>query len=369
VLKSGMLSLDDNRTYDRLDPAGMRRRLRDLPRQCEEAWSQANALAMPEHWQSNDKVVIGGMGGSAIAGDLVADLASLQKTVPITVVRDFHFPFSFNHNSLFIGCSHSGNTEETLSLFRQVLQQQARVLAIAGDGALAEESRAQGVPLLTINALGEPRSAVGYNLMLLLGALRRLGVVNTSDDDVRRAIAALRRQIAQLSEEVPTEHNPAKQLARELVGRLIVVYGGGIFSGMARRWKTQFNENAKAWAFFETAPELLHNTVEAYHSSPGINSDKIVLVLEPSSVVAELKSRYQVVTELLHRENIPYRALAGIDGPLLAQLLTMLNLGDYVSYYLALLQGVNPAPTPAIDLGKRLLGDGLTDEGRKMKGE
>jgi glucose/mannose-6-phosphate isomerase len=364
-----MHNLDNDRIYDRLDSTGMRHRIRRLPFQCEEAWSQANALALPEHWQFNNKVVIGGMGGSAIAGDLVADLASLQKTVPVIVVRDFHLPFILDRNSLFIGCSYSGNTEETLSLFRQAMQQQARVLTIAGGGVLAEEARAQNIPLLTINAPGEPRSAVGYNLMLLLGALRRLSLVNTSDDDMQRAVAALRRQIAQLGEEVPTENNPAKQLAHELKDKLIVVYGGGIFSGVARRWKTQHNENAKVWAFFETAPELLHNAVEAYDSSPGVNPDKIILVLQPNSDSEELKSRYRVVTELLHRKAIPHRVLTEADSPPLAQLLTMLNLGDYVSYYLALLQGVNPAPTPILDLGKRLLGDASTDEGRKTDDE
>jgi glucose/mannose-6-phosphate isomerase len=363
VLNLDMHSLDIDRIYDRLDPTGLRRRLRDLPRQCEEAWLQANALALPERWQSNDKVVIGGMGGSAIAGDLVADLSSLQKSVPIIVVRDFHLPFSLDGDSLFIGCSYSGNTEETLSLFRQALQQRARVLAIASGGVLMEEARAQNVPLLTIDAPGEPRSAVGYNLMLLLGALGRLGLVNTSDDDVRCAVTALRRHIAHLGEEVPTKDNPAKQLAQELNDKLIVVYGGGIFSGAARRWKTQLNENAKVWAFFETAPELLHNAVEAYNSSPALNKDKMVLVLQPSSGAAELKSRYRAVLGLLHQQDIMHRVLEGADGPPLAQLLTILNLGDYVSYYLALLQGVNPAPTPAIDLGKRLLSDALTDEG------
>jgi glucose/mannose-6-phosphate isomerase len=361
-------SLDDNRIYDRLDPTGMRHRIRGLPSQCEEAWGRAGAVALPEEWEAgNIQVVIGGMGGSAIAGDLVADLASLQRTVPIIVVRDFHLPFRLGQNSLFIGCSYSGNTEETLSLFRQSLQQHARVLAIEGGGVLAEEARAQNVPLLTINAPGEPRSAVGYNLMLLLGALRRLGLVSTSDDDVRSAVEALHQQIAQLGEDVPTQDNPAKQLAQELVGRLMVVYGGGIFSGMARRWKTHFNENAKTWAFFETAPELLHNAVEAFDTSLSANLDKIVLVLQPNSDSEELKSRYRVVTELLHRKDIPHRVLAGVDTPPLAQVLTMLSLGDYVSYYVALLQGVNPAPTPTLDLGKRLLSDALTDEGRETK--
>jgi glucose/mannose-6-phosphate isomerase len=294
------------------------------------------------------------MGGSAIAGDLVADLASLQATVPIWVVRDFQFPFALDEHSLVIVCSYSGNTAETLSMFRQGLKAGARVMVVTGGGLLAKEAKAQGIPHLHVSIPGEPRSAVGYTLLLLLASLHRLGLVETSEDDVQAATAGLRQQALQLGEEVPARNNPAKQLALELEGKLILIYGGGIFSGVARRWKTQFNENAKAWAFFETIPELLHNSIEAYTASPGIAERTKVLLLQPDTGAEQVRDLYRVVAHLLQQSGISYRDLDGRGGRPLKQLLSMLLLGDYVSYYLAMLNGVDPSPTPTISKAKTL---------------
>lgn len=348
--------LDSNDTYVTLDPSGLRHRLQDLARQCQEAWASCSTLELPGHWRAVNKVVIGGMGGSAIAGDLVIDLAaSKQSAVPFMLVRDFSLPFKLDNNCLFIACSYSGTTEETLSLFRQALTQGASVLAVTGGGTLAKEAGAAGIPLLYINSSGEPRSAVGYNLMLLLGALNKAGIMVTKDEDVQSAVAALEEQIARCSQEIPSTKNPAKLLAQELVDKLIVVYGGGLFSALARRWKTQLNENAKAWAYFETIPELLHNSVEAFHSSFADGKNINVLALQQGEAGKELDVRYDAVAGLLHRGNIPHRVLKAAGHSPLAQLLSMLVLGDFVSYYLALLKGVDPSPTPLLQLGKELL--------------
>jgi glucose/mannose-6-phosphate isomerase len=348
--------LDVEATFTRLDPTGLRNRQRALPDHCREAWQQAKGLSTPEEWSTINKVVIGGMGGSAIAGDLVADLAALQQSLPVLVVRDFSLPFRLDQNSLFIGCSHSGSTEETLSLFRQARQQNAQILAVAGGGVLLAEAASDGIPSLTINAPGEPRSAVGYNLMLLLGALNNCGIAKTDQSEVETTIAALQALVSQLSEGVPAKGNPAKQIAQELPGKLILVYGGGFFTGMARRWKTQLNENAKAWAFFETLPELLHNSVESFNTTPKSLQDKYVLVLKPNTENKDLESRYRVIAELLKQKDIPHRIIDAGQAPPLSQMLNMLILGDYVSYYLAMLRGIDPSPIPAISLGKELIG-------------
>ena len=355
--QSSLVDLESEASYAQLDASGMRQRLRALPEQCRAAWQQAASLAPPQSWDCVDRIVVGGMGGSAIAGDLVGDLAALQGAVPVTVIRDFRLPFNLDPKSLFIACSHSGETEETLALFHQAQRQGTPLLAVAGGGGLANEAASAGVPLLIINAPGEPRSAVGYNLMLLLGALAVGGIVKIDQSQVETAIAGLEAQIGRLAEDVREKDNVAKQMARELVGRLVVVYGGGLFTGMARRWKTQLNENAKAWAFHESIPELLHNSVEAFDAPGPVAQDKMALVLKPSTDSAQLEGRYKVVLELLRLKNIPHRIVEATPGPPLAQQLSMLALGDYVSYYLALLQGIDPSPVPAIDLGKDLSND------------
>ncbi len=351
-----MADLNNSGSYSSLDPSGLRHRIRDLPRHCEQAWQRAQSFDFPWIGEPIEQVVIGGMGGSAIAGDLVADLASQQPVVPIKVVRGFDLPVALNEHSLAVLCSYSGNTEETLSLFRQARMTGARVLVVAGGGALREEAVGRGIPVLEIDAPGEPRSAVGYNLMLLLGALDRLGVVATAEQELQQAISAVDRQNSTMGEGVVTSDNPAKQLATDLVGKMVIVVSGGLFTGVGRRWKSQFNENAKAWAFFEELPELLHNTVEAFRGVSGEGQDLFVLLLQPGAVNPDLLDRYSVVAELVKNSGLQFRTLEAVNGSPLAQMLAMLSFGDWVSYYLALLKDVDPSATPAIELGKETLG-------------
>jgi glucose/mannose-6-phosphate isomerase len=192
--------------------------------------------------------------------------------------------------------------------------------------------------------------------MLLLGVFHRLGLAQTAQGEVDAALVAVRRLLSQIVEEVPARDNPAKKLAGELQGKLAVVTGGGIFSGLARRWKTQFNENAKSWAFFEAIPEVLHNAVEAYGTPSEVAGHVVVLVLQPM-MEEPLARRYRVLTRLLEERCVPHRVLQEGEGPPLAQVLSMLLLGDYTSYYLALLNGVDPSPTHTIDLAKQWLSD------------
>jgi len=354
-VKTIMPDLDNPNIYTSLDPSGLGTRLAELPEQCSEAWTQVKGVELPDLAQAKDHVVICGMGGSAIAGDLAADLAEAQAGLPITVVRDFRMPFTPHVRTLVAVCSYSGETQETLSLFQQAVDAGSSVVAVTGGGSLARLAGEGGIPILNVNTKGEPRSAVGYNLMLLLGLLQRLGLVETKDSDVHSAVEAIKQQIAVLNPDRPTESNLAKQIALELCGRLPLICGGGIFRGVARRWKTQLNENSKIWAFFETIPELLHNTVESFRTPSADGPSITALVLEPGDGTSEAVSRYRLVPEMLKRRGIPHRTLQGSGESPLSQLLGMLILGDYVSYYLALLQGIDPSPNPGIDEAKELL--------------
>lgn len=290
-----------------------------------------------------------------MAGDLASDLAATQGTVPILVVRDPHLPFVIDGRTLFVACSYSGDTEETLSLFDQAARAQARMLAMGSGGALAQKATDNNVPFLPVDITTEPRCAVGYNLMLILGALRQVGLLKLEEEEVLGAVEALARRVSALKENVPLAENPAKQLALALHGKLVVMYGSGLFSGVARRWKSQINENAKAWAFYETVPELLHNSVEAYPSRSPVADRVMVLLLQPGVDEAGYARHITVVADLLRRNNLPHRVLVGEDDSPLAQILNMLLLGDYVSLYLAMLSGVDPSPNPSITVAKGLM--------------
>ncbi|PKB73010.1 MAG: hypothetical protein BZY75_04105 [SAR202 cluster bacterium Io17-Chloro-G7] len=368
--------IDDKGTYSRVDPSGLRHRLRAIPDQCLAAWQSSQKLSLPGAWSSGSKVVVGGMGGSAMAGDLAADLAAsklssastLAPRVPILVVRDLAFPFSLDQGTIFIASSYSGNTEETIALFDQAVKAKARTIAIGSGGKLSQRARNAGVPLLHIDVSSEPRTAVAYNLMLILGVLSGLRLLDLDEDEATSAISSVSHNASVWSEDVPAVDNPAKRIALELMDNLIIVYGSGLFSGMARRWKSQFNENAKMWSFYEVLPELLHNSVEAF-ASP-IGQPAMALILDPltkddvtsgavvrkpgvDSTIHERHNR--VILETLANHDIPRMVLNGDGSSPLARILNMLLLGDYVSYYLALLRGVDPSPNPSINAAKELL--------------
>ena len=351
------LDLDRPESFSQTDRSGIGRRIRTLPDQCRVAWQRGIEYSYPQGWSSSESVTICGMGGSAIAGDLISGLAANQNSPPFQVVRGFEFPFRLDSRSLVIVCSFSGDTRETISLFHHALDAGARIIVAAGGGLIAREAAEKDITLLEVDITGEPRSAVGYNLMLLVAALSRLGVWDTSPADVNASIEAVAIQAERLAEDRPGRENPAKEMALQLHEKLVVVYGGGLFSGLARRWKTQLNENGKVWAWHEEIPELLHNAVEAYGSMPHIKENLAAVLLQPLVDDDPAIGHYQAASELLKTNDIPLHLVqpeANLSP--LGQLLTTMILGDYVSYYLAIMQGVDPSPTPKIILGKEYLG-------------
>ena len=348
--------LDQPKSFLSVDRSGLGGRIRTLPQQCQAAWRQGMATSYPPEWASSENITVCGMGGSAIAGDLLSGLMAAQKGVPVRVIREFDFPFKIDPSSLIIVCSYSGDTRETISLFHQAKAADARIIVAAGGGTLAQEAAGAGIPLLKVDIPGEPRSAVGYNLMLLLAALNKLGLWSISEADVTVSIEALATLANRLAEDRPSHDNPAKELASQLHEKLVMVCGGGLFSGLARRWKTQLNENGKLWAWYEEIPELLHNAVEAYGSRSEIKKCLSAVMLRPDLEDDPAAAHYQVAEELLKSNAIPLHLVQPPEGlPPLGQLLTTMIMGDYVSYYLAILQGVDPSPTPNILLGRERL--------------
>ena len=359
-----MNDLDDRSVYERMDPSGLHRRLQALPSQCRQAWQEAWRTEVPGHWRQCTEVIVAGMGGSAITGDLVSDLAGPSSPMPIRIVRDFRIPGLLTGNTagpgykpgqLVVVCSFSGETEETLAMFDLARSAGVAMAAITGGGTLGHRAAEAGIPMMTVGAPGEPRSAVGYNLMLLASLLYRIGVLRVSDKEVQDAVEAAESMVSQVGIEVPAKGNQAKLLAKELVSRLVLVYGGGNLSGMALRWKSQINENGKSWAFAELLPELLHNSVESFPNGQEIRQLTTALLLRPHQTTPELGRRYEVLGEILDRSGIESRMFTGVAGGPLAQSLSMIVLGDYISYYMGLLNGIDPSETPNIDISKKQL--------------
>ncbi len=221
---------------------------------------------------------------------------------------------------------------------------------------LATEARERGQPLFTVNFRGEPRSALGYSFIVPMVVLIKLGLLADKSREIDEAVGLLTGLVSELGEECPSASNPAKGLAKELLGHLIVVYGSGIFCAVARRWKTQFNENSKVWAFFELLPEVHHNSVVGYSLPAEVRERAFVLLLKPPLLDSKIEERYQVTQELLRQEGVAHRRIEGWGSSAFGQMLSVVLLGDYVNYYLAILQGIDPSPVATIDFIKSRMG-------------
>ncbi|MDP2725959.1 MAG: bifunctional phosphoglucose/phosphomannose isomerase [Dehalococcoidia bacterium] len=350
-----MHPLDDPNTYTRLDPSGMLERIRDLPAQCRQAWSQAASLALPPEYRQADQVVVLGMGGSAIGGDLLRDAVAHECPVPVRVLRDYTLPADVGAKALVIGSSYSGETEETLAAFQEASRRGCRLAVVAGGGRLQTEAQNRGLPLLSIQYQGEPRAVLGYSFFLLLGLLHRLGLVGDKSKELEDMVRVLESLNLRLRPEVPLALNPAKELASKIQGHLVVVYGAGFLEGVARRWKGQMNENAKSWAFFEVFPELNHNAVVGYDLPRNLAERILVVLLHSDLLHPRIKRRYRITQEIMERKGISFQVVPSEGNTLLGHMMSSVIIADHVSYYLALLNGVDPSPVEVISFLKERL--------------
>lgn len=352
------MHLDDPEAIRRLDSNSMLERIRELPHQCTAAWEQSQTLALPPDYGSVDDVTIVGMGGSAIGGALLQGLVADECEIPISVVRDYALPtFVQGPNSLVIASSYSGNTEETLSCFEQAQARNARTLAITTGGKLAELAYEAGAPVVQFDYESQPRAAIGYSLTLLLGVSHQLGLIRDYAADVAESAKVMDAWQQEIDIGVPQARNSAKKLAGRIEGSLPVIYGAGFLAAVANRWKTQFNENAKHWAFFEVLPELNHNAVVGLGIPDVIRDTSVALMLRSARDPKRIQERWDVTRELLSREGVTAEEIHGRGETPLTQMLSLIHFGDFVSFYVAMLNEVDPTPVETIAFLKQRLAE------------
>ena len=343
-----MLNLDDPTRFRELDPGNMLDRIRELAQQCERAWDAVMAFALPESYADLDGVIVLGMGGSAIGGNLAGALARAESPVPCTVSRDYTLPAWAGPRTVVIASSYSGNTEETLSAFEEAVARGARLIVLTTGGRLAARAQELRLPLLTFSYESQPRAALGYSFISLVGLFQKLGLLTDKCHDLAEAMRAMRRLQPTIDAPVPQAENPAKQLAASLRQHFVVVYGAGHLGPVARRWRGQFAENSKAWAAYEELPELDHNAVVGYEHPVALRDDVAVVLLTSTLYHPRVQVRVQVTADLLARQGIPHHTIQVQAESPLAQMLWAIHYGDFATYYLAMLYGADPTPVKTI---------------------
>ncbi len=348
-------ALDDPAVLARYDASGMADRVGRLATQLRDGWARTRRLTLPARYREASAVAVLGMGGSAIGGDLVFGVFAERLRVPLLVVRNYVLPAFAGPATLVVASSHSGATEETLAATGEALERGCPVAVVASGGALAERATSEALPLLRFEAEAQPRAAVGWSVLLLAGLLERAGYLELGDAEVDEAAARAEARFAACAPAVPTEHNPAKQLAWSVLDRLPVVVGAGHLAPVARRWKTQFNENAKSWAAWDELPEATHNTVAGLVQPENLREHLFAVLLASAQDHPRTGLRRDLTAGLLDAAGTPQMRVDAEGAGRLAQTFDAIVLGDLVSVYLAVLYGLDPTPVVAIDAVKQRL--------------
>ncbi|NBC18673.1 MAG: bifunctional phosphoglucose/phosphomannose isomerase [Bacteroidetes bacterium] len=331
----------------RYDPSGMYDAIRTFAEQWRTGRERALQASLDGlHAEHLSAIVVVGMGGSAIGGDLLRTLTADVSPVPIVVVRNYRLPAWVGPQTLVIASSYSGNTEETLSALGEARERGAMLAGVTSGGEVQQQAETFGFPYVTLPGGMQPRAALGYSLTALLTLVERIGLVTLPPAAWREAQEALERQSAALSQ---LDDNRALTLAQELKDTLPFIYAGaGRLEAVALRWQTQIHENAKMLATGNLFPELNHNEIMGWEQPAPVHEQVSVVLLRDPADHPQVKRRMDVTRDL-----IGHRAAHWVEVPAegqhpLARVLGLINLGDWVSFYLAMLRGIDPTPVDLI---------------------
>ena len=334
--------LDDVQEIRALDPSNMLQHVGALARQVRDARALTEGLALSDRHRAARQVVVVGMGGSAIGGDLAAAAVKESARVPVIVVRDYTLPAWVDESTMVVGSSYSGNTEETLSAFHQAHDRGCPLVAVTTNGELARLADRWQVPLVRFGYPSQPRAALGYLLVAMLGVLRAAGLAPDLAAGIDEGLALIEEQAVALAPDVPRAENRAKQLAAELAGSVPVIVGAGPLAPVASRWKTQINENSKGWAYAEVLPEMNHNALSGIHFPEQAAGMLRVLFLQASGLHPRVALRLDLTRQIMEVRGVRCLEVPVPGESQVAQILAAVHLGDYASTYLALIYGEDP---------------------------
>ena len=318
-----------------IDRHNMLQVLKSFSAQCREALGLPKGISAPSDISN---IVVLGMGGSAIGGDMLKYYLVNSK-VPVTVVRDYKAPSFIDENSLVFAVSYSGNTEETLSAFRDAKSKNANIIGITSGGQLASECSS----LITIPSGLQPRAALGYIFFPMLGVLHNSNITRVRNEDLNEALELLKKS--------DLFNTNGENLAKKIKDKIPIIYSSEALAPVAMRWKTQINENAKMPAFYNVFSEMNHNEIVGYRS---IDRKFTAILIRDKNDNDRIKKRMDICKKIMEQAVDVYDV--EVQGnSLLARMLSTIYLGDFVSYHLALWNRVDPTPVEIIeDMKKKL---------------
>jgi glucose/mannose-6-phosphate isomerase len=340
-----------------IDSSNMLKSIYDFPFQMKEAKSIGERIELKNTYENVQNIVLCGMGGSAIGGDLSRSLVNESLTVPMFVNRNYSLPNWVNSNSLVIASSYSGNTEETLSAYHEAISKGAKVIGVTTGGELASLIDKNKNEKVLIPAGLQPRAAVAFSFIPLLYLLKKLSITNSKAlDELDAAIEKI--QSVNDIYSLDNEKNPTYVLAKEIYRTIPVIYGENeMTSTIALRWKGQFCENSKMLAYHNDLPEMNHNEIVGWQENPKLLKQISILWISDQSCNARNSLRLGSTKDILG--SIPaIQKKVELDGASFTErFIHLLHFGDWISYWCALLHIIDPTPVTNIDKLKKILSE------------
>lgn len=353
-----MANLDNIKSMQDLDKENILGNICDLPDQVERCWNDWQTIAIPTPYINAKSVLILGMGGSSQGGGIVANLAHQSSKIPIEVLRDYDIPGWVDKNTLVIAVSYSGETEETISAFSQAIKITDKLITISTGGTLASLGSQHKAIHYKILYGSQPRAAMGFMLTSVLAVFKKLNLIELTNDDVKEAVLLMRALQKKIGVEIAERRNLAKTLAQKFSNRFPIIYGAGNLSEVARRVKSQFNENAKTASFYEIFPELNHNALVGFDFPNEIRQKLHFILLQSKYSHPRTILRENITAQILEQKKLSYDSIMmQPTGCPFAEIMQMITLTDFMSYYLAMLNNTDPSPVEIVEVFKEKLAE------------
>jgi len=342
--------LDNLSEIKRIDKSNMLSFCVEAPKHYAEAAKIAKTVSIS--YPKPQTIVVAGMGGSAIGGELLKDWARDKIAVPTEVCREYSLPAYANKNTLVFVISYSGETEESLSVFLDAIKRKCMTVCISSGGVLHEFAEKLDVPHLCVPSGMAPRATLPYLFMPLSMLLEKIGLVSDVTPEISETIKILRHVSDSNSPEKSFKDNFSKKLASSICGTVPVIYGFGIYRAVALRLKTQFNENSKVPAKWEFFPELNHNEIVGWEAVKELAKYFSVILIRDDDEPVAMRQRIQATKELIYKESVKVFEIQSVGKSRLAKMSSVICIGDFTSVYLAIMRGIDPTPVKTIDLLK-----------------
>jgi glucose/mannose-6-phosphate isomerase len=342
--------LDNLNEIKRIDKSDMLSFCVEAPKHYAEAAKIAKTVSIS--YPKPQTIIVAGMGGSAIGGELLKDWARDKIAVPIEVCREYSLPAYADKNTLVFVVSYSGETEESLSVFLDAIKRKCMTVCISSGGVLHEFAEKLNVPCLRVPSGMAPRATLPYLFMPLPMLLEKIGLVSDVTSEISETIKILRQVSDSNSPEKLLNDNFSKKLASNICGTVPVVYGFGVYRAVAQRLKTQFNENSKVPAKWEFFPELNHNEIVGWEAVRELAKYFSVILIRDNDESEAMRQRIEATKELICKESVKVFEVHSVGKSKLAKMSSVICTGDFTSVYLAIMRGIDPTPVKTITLLK-----------------